>query len=111
MAAGTVTTIISLLSLAWAREIVQGIASIFNAPAYSKAVTDGIIAFAVFWVYVLDFSINTCKITREYFQQQTNQFIVQAGIRAFIVDNAPVHQQDEANAWASRLTGLASIFG
>lgn len=36
---------------------------------------------------------------------------VQAGIRAFIVDNAPAHQQETANAWASRLTGVGNILG
>lgn len=36
---------------------------------------------------------------------------VQAGIRAFIVDNAPSHQQESANAWASRLTGVGNILG
>lgn len=36
---------------------------------------------------------------------------VQAGIRCFIVDNAPPHQQESANAWASRLTGVGNILG
>lgn len=36
---------------------------------------------------------------------------VQAGIRCFIVDNAPTHQQSLANAWASRLTGVGNILG
>lgn len=36
---------------------------------------------------------------------------VQAGIRAFIVDNCPAHQQELANAWASRLTGIGNILG
>lgn len=37
--------------------------------------------------------------------------IVQAAIRAFIVDNAPTHQQEEANAWAGRMTGVGNIVG
>lgn len=37
--------------------------------------------------------------------------IVQAGIRCFIVDNAPSHQQETANAWAGRLTGVGNILG
>ena len=37
--------------------------------------------------------------------------IVQAGIRAFIVDNAPTHQQESANAWAGLLTGFGNILG
>lgn len=36
---------------------------------------------------------------------------MQAAIRAFIVDNAPAHQQEAANAWASRLTGIGNILG
>lgn len=36
---------------------------------------------------------------------------VQAGIRAFIVDNAPTHQQEDANSWAGRLTGIGNILG
>lgn len=36
---------------------------------------------------------------------------VQAGIRAFIVDNAPTHQQEDANAWAGRITGFGNILG
>jgi solute carrier family 45, member 1/2/4 len=39
------------------------------------------------------------------------QCIVQAGIRAFIVDGAPAHQQESANAWAGRLTGAGNIIG
>lgn len=37
--------------------------------------------------------------------------IVQAAIRAFIVDNAPTHQQEDANAWAGRMTGVGNIVG
>lgn len=36
---------------------------------------------------------------------------MQAGIRAFIVDNAPTHQQEDANAWAGRINGVGSILG
>ncbi|THC95528.1 hypothetical protein EYZ11_005000 [Aspergillus tanneri] len=46
-------------------------------------------------MYCLDVAVNT----------------VQAGIRCFIVDNAPAHQQESANAWASRLTGVGNILG
>lgn len=38
-------------------------------------------------------------------------FLVQAACRAFIVDNAPAHQQEAANAWASRLVGAGNIVG
>ena len=36
---------------------------------------------------------------------------MQAAIRAFIVDNAPVHQQEDANAWAGRMSGFGNILG
>ena len=36
---------------------------------------------------------------------------VQAAIRAFIVDGAPSHQQESANAWASRMTGVGNVLG
>ena len=36
---------------------------------------------------------------------------VQAAVRAFIVDNAPSHQQESANAWAGRIVGVGSIVG
>jgi solute carrier family 45 protein 1/2/4 len=41
----------------------------------------------------------------------TRLIVVQAAIRAFIVDNCPAHQQEIANAWASRLTGVGNICG
>ena len=34
---------------------------------------------------------------------------VQGGIRALIVDNCPSHQQQVANAWASRISGIANV--
>lgn len=37
--------------------------------------------------------------------------IVQAAIRAFIVDNCPTHQQELSNAWASRMVGVGNILG
>lgn len=36
---------------------------------------------------------------------------MQAAIRAFIVDGAPAHQQESANAWASRVTGVGNVLG
>jgi solute carrier family 45 protein 1/2/4 len=59
MIAGSVATIASLLALAWAREIVGGFLGIFGADRASQGVKTSIIVFAVLWVYILDFSINT----------------------------------------------------
>lgn len=43
--------------------------------------------------------------------QEAEHHLVQAAIRAFIVDNAPTHQQESANAWASRISGCGNILG
>ncbi|KAI9721519.1 MAG: hypothetical protein M1812_002281 [Candelaria pacifica] len=95
MIAGGIATIISLLAVAWAREIVHWLLQLFGADPESDAVKTATIIFAILFVYILDFAINT----------------VQAGIRAYIVDNAPTHQQEDANAWASRISGVGNILG
>lgn len=95
MVGGGAATIVSLLALAWTRELVGNFLGIFGVPYDSKAVSTVSIVFAVIMIYVLDFAIN----------------VIQAGVRAFIVDNAPAHQQDTANAWASRISGVGNIIG
>lgn len=95
MVGGTVATVTSLMFLAWAKEIVAGLLGIFGADPESQGVKITTIVVAVIGVYVLDFAINT----------------VQAAIRAFIVDCAPAHQQEAANAMASRITGFGNIVG
>ncbi|MCJ1472856.1 hypothetical protein MMC13_001505 [Lambiella insularis] len=95
MISGAAATIVSLLALAWTRDIVRGFLGIFGAEPDSKGVKVTAICSAIFFVYTLDFAINT----------------IQAAIRAFIVDNAPMHQQEDANAMAGRLTGLGNILG
>ncbi|PGH06148.1 solute carrier family 45, member 1/2/4 [Blastomyces parvus] len=95
MIGGGIATIVSLLALAWTREMVGGVLGIFGVPFRSTGVKVTSIVVATILMYCLDFAINT----------------VQAAIRAFIVDNAPAHQQESANAWASRLTGIGNILG
>lgn len=95
MVGGAIATAVSFLCLSWAREIVHGTLGVFGADSTSQGVVTSTIVFATIWVYILDFAINA----------------VQAGIRAFIVDNAPFHQQEDANAWAGRLTGVGNILG
>ena len=90
-----IATVISLLALGWTKEIVSTVLGVFGASAESKAVKTTTIVVAVLMIYILDFAIN----------------VVQAAIRAFIVDNAPSHQQDSANAWASRMAGFGNILG
>lgn len=95
MVGGAAATIVSLLFLAWVQDIVGGTLSLFGADMESEGVKVAIIVAAVFGVYVLDFAINT----------------LQAAIRAFIVDCAPAHQQEAANAMASRIIGFGNIVG
>lgn len=92
---GAAATIVGLLFLAWTKEVVTGILGVFGADPESHPVRVCIIITAVIGVYVLDVAINT----------------VQAAIRAFIVDCGPAHQQEAANAMASRLTGVGNILG
>ncbi|KAF2087025.1 MFS general substrate transporter, partial [Saccharata proteae CBS 121410] len=92
---GAIATIASLFLLAWAKEIVVGILSIFGVDSASTGAKFTTIFFAVVMVYVLDFAIN----------------VIQAGIRAFVVDCAPTHQQETANAWIMRTTGTGNILG
>lgn len=59
MVAGAVATAISLLVLAWTREIVQGFLGLFGADPESHGVKVSSICFAIAFVYILDFAINT----------------------------------------------------
>ncbi|KAL4928712.1 bifunctional K:H/Na:H antiporter NHX1 [Aspergillus undulatus] len=95
MIVGGAVTMITLLALAWVKEIVGGIIGIFSGDSKSEGAKITVIIVATVMMWCLDFAINT----------------VQAGIRCFIVDNAPAHQQESANAWASRLTGVGNIIG
>lgn len=95
MVGGAAATVTGLLFLGWTREIVGGVLGIFGADPESRGVRIVIIVAAVIGIYVLDIAINT----------------VQAAVRAFIVDCAPAHQQEEANAMASRVTGFGNILG
>lgn len=95
MLGGAAATILGLLFLAWTKEIVRGVSSIFGAAPDSHGVKIAIIVTAVIGVYLLDFAINT----------------VQAALRTFIVDCGPAHQQEAANSMASRMTGIGNIIG
>lgn len=92
---GALVTMVALMWLSWSRDIVSGIFHLFSDTPSKTAIQNVTIAQATALMWVLDFAINT----------------VQAGIRAFIVDNAPSHQQESANAWASRITGIGGILG
>ncbi|KAI1628586.1 major facilitator superfamily domain-containing protein [Exophiala viscosa] len=95
MVAGTLGVIVTSMILAYARDIVRVIGRKDVDAPYGGGYRIGTIVLATVMMWCLDFSINT----------------VQAAIRAFIVDNAPSHQQESANAWASRMTGVGNVLG
>lgn len=95
MVLGAGATMASLLLLSWTREIVAAMLSLLSIAPDSRFATLASQAFAVLLVYLLDFAIN----------------VIQAATRAFIVDCTPTHQQEAANAWASRVTGVGNILG
>lgn len=59
MLGGAAATIVSLLALAWTREIVGGFLGLFGADREDHGVKVTIIVVAVLFVYILDFAINT----------------------------------------------------
>lgn len=62
MLGGAAATMVSLMCLAWTRETVAGtLQAVFGADPTSGGVRTAVIVVAVFWVYVLDFAINTGK--------------------------------------------------
>ncbi|KAL8710983.1 MAG: hypothetical protein Q9220_004582 [cf. Caloplaca sp. 1 TL-2023] len=110
MIGGAAATLISFLGLAWTREIIRGFLGIFGADPESHFVKVTSICFAIGWVCILDVSINTGRVSL-VFEERMLTLAVQAGIRAFIVDNAPTHQQEDANAWAGVILGIGSVLG
>lgn len=59
--AGSLSTAMSLLCLAWTQDIVRCIANLFDIPPESQASVVGAQIFAVFWIYMLDIAVNLCK--------------------------------------------------
>lgn len=59
MVVGAAVTIVSLMILAWTRDIVRAFLSLFGADPESNGVKVTTIVVAVIWVYILDFAINT----------------------------------------------------
>jgi solute carrier family 45 protein 1/2/4 len=58
---GALATIISIMILAWTREIVSRFFAIFGLEPQSQGVTVSIMVFAVILIYVLDIAINVRK--------------------------------------------------
>jgi hypothetical protein len=58
---GAAATIISLMVLSWAKELMGGFLGLFGGDPESDGVKTCIMLFAVLFVYVLDFAINVSK--------------------------------------------------
>jgi solute carrier family 45 protein 1/2/4 len=58
---GAAATILSLMVLAWAKELMGGFLGLFGGDPESSGVKTCIMLFAVLFVYVLDFAINVSK--------------------------------------------------
>lgn len=67
MVFGGLATMVSLMALAWVKEMVGGFLHLFGADAESAAVKNTIICVAVLFIYILDFSINTSMSTSTYY--------------------------------------------
>ena len=95
MIAGTLGTVLGSFLLAYAKELMSIFGGLGADAKYEGPWKTATIIWATVMMWTLDFCINT----------------VQAAIRAFICDGAPAHQQEVANAWASRMTGVGSVVG
>lgn len=95
MLAGMLGTAATSLLLAYAKDIMSIFGGLGADAKYEGSWRTMTIIFATVMMWCLDFSINA----------------VQAAIRAFICDGAPAHQQEAANAWASRMTGIGNVIG
>ena len=62
MIGGGLATVVALLALAWAREMVGGFLGLFGVASDSRGVKVTAIVVAILFMYVLDFAINTGKI-------------------------------------------------
>lgn len=59
---GAVATIVSIMMLAWSKDIVGGLLGVFGADRASSGVATAVIVWAVAFVYILDFSINVSTL-------------------------------------------------
>ena len=86
---GSIGVIISLLALAWVQE---GFQVFFKS---SAKIRTPVIVTAILWIYFLNVSIQP----------------LQAGLRTLVIENCPAHQQTQASAMSSTMTGIGNVFG
>ena len=93
--AGTAGVVSAMLTLAWVEAIFRGLATTFiggNSENYTRL---PVILIATLSIYALNISVQP----------------LQAGLRTLIVENCPAHQQTQASAWASCMTGVGNLVG
>lgn len=84
-----------MLALAWVEEIFHSSAKAITGEVPKDIARTPIIIIAIFWIYALNICIQP----------------LQAGLRTLIIENCPSHQQTQASAWASGITGIGNIVG
>jgi solute carrier family 45, member 1/2/4 len=124
---GAAATIVSLLALAWTKEVVGGLLGIFGAQKNDPGVKVTTIVVAVLFVYILDFAINTSMILSLILPSvantvqskprlelswsivlpHTNKVWLQHVLLVMVTN--PV--TEAANAMGSRMTGIGNIIG
>ena len=93
--AGALGVVVAMLALAWVEEIFDGATRVLTNASSKEAGRPFVILTAIFWIYVLNIFIQP----------------LQAGLRTLIIENCPAHQQMQASAWASSMTGIGNIVG
>src|SRR6186713_3054672 len=95
IAGGAIFMILSLLGLAWVKEIVFTASWIIRGTTNRDELRAATLTVAAIFVWTLNFAIQP----------------LQGGLRALIVDCNPPEQMDVANAWASRMVSAGSLIG
>ena len=88
-----------MLAVAYAKDLGSWLIRLSNRTTIPENMAEeerrAAIVVAIFSFYILDFSLNA----------------VQASCRALILDIPPLWQQQQANAWAARLSNVAMVVG
>lgn len=84
-----------MLALSWVEIVIHWLINALGGDPQSSVSRTLVVVIAVFWIYALNISIQP----------------LQGGIRAFIVEKCPAHQQSQASAWASRMVGFGNMLG
>ncbi|KAI7849215.1 major facilitator superfamily domain-containing protein [Circinella umbellata] len=97
--AGGINVCLSMLGVAYAKDLGSWLIRLSNHTTTPENMAEqerrAAIVVAIFSFYLLDFSLNA----------------VQASCRALILDIPPLWQQQQANAWAARLSNVAMVIG